>query len=441
MNDKELEKIKNLTREKIAVSKFQEENFMKKDEKKNKMFLFRTITTIAACIMFFSIALFSRKISDKLYAIYNKNSIVEIAISNAHNAKFDSDYDASESEIINLNDENSKFSQDAIKFKVDEITMDDTSIDITFDIDCLEDITKDIKEDEEIQIEIADISITDENGNILYCQDKDKIYELLQIDIKSGDGYAEYMNDSYLENEKFFSSNLSSSYVCGYTKNDNGSSMKLVYSITFFEQNKYFPRSQKLNINFSNIKISSNEANWNLEGLWNIDLELPENVYSRQRTIYKEVGEEDTENKVLTFSVLSTWTEATLQLKASETAKGTGSPQLNLINAIEIGNPTTQIRDYFVDELMSSEEYKKYEEDLLKSYLIEDAYIEDEDGNKYGLTEEGFSNAGGDITDEGYYIPKLILNFKDTDMTESLKLHITYLDNEFVFDLVKDGEV
>lgn len=441
MNDKELEKIKNLTREKIAVSKFQEENFMEKKYKKDKKILLSTITTIAACIMLFSIALFSRKISDNLYAIYNKDSVVEIAASNAHNAKFDSDYDASESEIIDLNDENSKFSQDAIKFKVDEITMDDTSIDIVFDIDCLEDIAKDIKEGEELQIDIKDMSITDENGNILYCQDKDKIYELLQIDIKSDDGYEEYMNDSYLENENFFNSNLSSSYVCGYTKNDNGSSMKLVYSITFFEQNKYFPRSQKLNINFSNIKISSDEDFLNLEGFWNMDLDLPENVYSRQRTIYKQVGEISDENKVLTFNVLSTWTEVTLQLKASETAVGTGSPQLNLINAIEIGNPTTQIRDYFVDKLMSSEEYKKYEEDLFKSYLIEDAYIEDESGNKYGLTEEGFSNAGGDITD-GYYIPKLILNYKDINITaDSLKLHVTYLDNEFVFDLVKDGEV
>lgn len=437
MDNDELNLIKNLTKEKIAISNFQKKNFMNK--KSDKKQFYRALSSIAACIVLFCGIIFSQDISKQIYALYNKNKVVEVAKSSAHTAKFDSDYDISESEIIDLNN-NNNFSQDAIKFKVDEITMDDTSLDLIFDISFSQEIFKDIKEDALIEIDTPDISITDEDGNIIYCSDKNKIYELLGIDVKTSEGITQFTDNSYLQDERFFNSKAIS-----YVRTNNGDSVKLIFNLTLFEQDKYLPRTHKLNINFNNVEIRANlyteeEISYNFKGEWNIDLELPENIYSRQRNIYKEIQASE-ENKVLTFNVLSTWTEASLQLKANETAIGTGSPQLNLINAIEIGNPTTQIRDYFVDKLMASEEYKKYEDDLIKNYLIQEAYIEDANGKTYGLSVGAFSNAGGTINDEGYYIPKLILDFKDVDMTDTLKLHIKYLDNDYVFDLVKEGEV
>lgn len=437
MNNDELNLIKNITKEKIAISKFQEESFMKRKVKNSKEFWIKTIATSAACITLFSGIIFSKDISKQIYALYNQRNIVEVATSNAHNAKFDSEYEVSQSEIIDLNNNNQNISQDAIKIKVEEITMDDTSLDIIFDVSFGSEIASNIDEKSYLEINLPNISITDEEGNIIYCSDKNKIYELLGIDLNTKEGASDYYNEGYLQNDKYFNSDLTS-YVCG----NKASSAKLFFNLTLFEQDRYLPRAKTLNINFSNIQIKSgNKVTLNFKGEWNINLTLPENVYSRARNVYKEVEENSSENKILTFNVLSTWTETTLQLKANEIDKGAGSPQLNLINAIEVGEPTTQIRDYFVDGLMASDEYKKYEDDLMKNYLIQDAYIEDANGNTYGLVKGTFSNAGGSIDDDWNYKPKLVLDFKDVNMTDTLKLHVTYLDNEYVFDLVKEGEV
>lgn len=432
MNNDELNLIKNLTKQKIAISNFQKENFMEKKIKKDNEFWYRTILSSVACVTLFLGIIFSRNISEQIYALYNQNNIVEVATLNAHTAKFDSDYEvSSQTEIIDLNDNNKNLSQDAIKIKVEEIIMDDTSLDIIFYLNFSKDISDKLEDDSVLEVNMPNISITDEDGNIIYCSNKNKIYELLGIDINTED----YYNDNYLKNEKYFNSELMS-YV--YSKENP----RMVFKLTLFEQDKYLPRCKTLNINFSNVEIKSgSETALNFKGEWNINLNLPENVYSRARNVYKEIEENHSENKILTFNVLSNWTEATLQLKANEINKGAGSPQLNLINAIEVGEPTTQIRDYFVDGLMASDEYKKYEDDLLKNYLIQDAYIEDANGNTYGLTEGHFSNAGGPIDDEWNYKPKLILDFKDTDMTDTIKLHVKYLDNEYIFDLVKEGKV
>ncbi|MBQ7332330.1 MAG: hypothetical protein IJW39_03700, partial [Opitutales bacterium] len=54
-----------------------------------------------------------------------------------------------------------------------------------------------------------------------------------------------------------------------------------------------------------------------------------------------------------------------------------------MLNSLEIGQPTTQIRDWFVDLFRASEEYQKYEDDLMKSYLISgETYFEDYKGER-----------------------------------------------------------
>lgn len=442
MNEDELNLIKNYTKEKIAISKFQKEAYMNKKVNIKKEFWYKTICTSVACAVLFCGIIFSKDISKQIYAFYKQNNIVEIATINAHTAKFDLDYEVSQGEIIDLNSDNQNFPQDAIKIKVEEVAMDDTSLDIMFDMSFCSEISNNVNFEDYIEINMPNISIVDENENIIYCSDKAKTYELLGIDIKTSEGNMSYINDDYLQNEKYFNTNLSS-----YVFDNQEDSVKVMFSLTLFEQDKYLPRAKNLNISLTNIEILSDiysdygTTNFNFKGEWNLNLNLPENIYSRQRNIYNEIIENTSENKVLTFNVLSTWTEAVLQLKANEIDKSAGSPQLNLINAIELCEPTTQIRDYFVDELMASEEYKKYEDDLSKNYLIQDAYIEDENGNTYGLASGAFSNAGGSIDDNWNYKPKLILDFKDTDMTDTLKLHVTYLDNEYVFDLVKEGAV
>lgn len=201
-----------------------------------------------------------------------------------------------------------------------------------------------------------------------------------------------------------------------------------------------------MKLEIENIKIINDVENefggtqLKYQGNWSLYVELPENIVNRKMIKYKVAEESSEENKVLYFNILDSGTEVKLRLKAPEVEDDI-SPQLKLINALELENPSTQIRDYFVDELMASDEYGKYEEELRKKYIIQENYIEDENGKKYELLRGAYSNGGGNVTEDNFYEPTLVFNIKPNNAENNFKLHIKYCDIDYVFELIKEGEV
>lgn len=448
MDKFDLEDIKKLTRQKIAISKFQKENYMKKENenpyvklKKQKFIFGKTVATVILCSMFTTGIVFSKDMSNYIYNYYHTGKGVEIAINNGYNAKFNEGYIISNEEIIDLNNNSQGISQDAIKITVDDIVMDDSSLSIEFNLNLSEKIANKIDDEKVMEINLKDLLITDENQNILFCLDLDRACEILNIksEINNSNGNIEYT--SLLESDQYFDGGLNN-FVLEH-KNGN---IKLIYNMNLVGQDKFYPRSKTLNFEIGEIDIvndSDSATGGDLlfyKGNWNFSLDLPENVTNRKRTIYKQVNKNE-ENKVVSCNVLSTGTQVELSLKTDTSFDTTESPQLKLINAIEIEKPTVQIRDWFVDKLMASDEYKKYEDDLKKIYSIEEAYIENEKGEKFELSVGPFANGGGKITEEGFYEPTLIFDLTTNNMTEKLKLYLRYSDKEFVFELEKEAEV
>lgn len=423
MNEFDLQDIKNITKIKIAVSNFQSNNNMKKDRDSKSVLWTRTLTSISACIIFSCGIFFSKNISTHIYNYASNLKSEKTTVNNGSTAKFGGEYSISNEEIIDLENNNQGILQDNLKVKVEDVTMDDNNLEIKFDVELAEEISKKLNSKRGLEIEFEDLLITDEEENVLVKFNKDSKENNSNNDIESFEGNT-------------------NSYVLKY----NGKNAKVIYSMNLVGKEKYFPRCNKLNFEIKNIKIINDAENefggtqLKYQGKWNLSVDLPENIVNRKMIKYKLAKESSEENKVLYFNILDSGTEVKLRLKAPEVEDDI-SPQLKLINALEIENPSTQIRDYFVDELMASDEYRKYEEDLRKKYIIQEHYLEDENGKKYELLRGGYSNGGGNITEDNFYEPTLIFNVKTNNAPNNFKLHIKYCDIEYVFELVKEGEV
>ena len=419
MNEIDLQDIKNITKRKIAVSNFQSSNSMKK-EKKNKIVIWtRTLSSISACIIFSCGIIFSKDISTHIYNYAIKQEIEKTTINSGTTAKFSGEYSISNEEIIDLENNNQGISQDNIKLKVEDVAMDDNNLEIKFDLELSDEISKKLNSQKGLEVEFEDLLITDENNNVL---------------VKAKDSN---------ENNDFDVFELNTnSYVLKY----DGKNAKVIYSMNLVGKEKYFPRCSNLNLEIGNMRIINDAENefggtiLKYQGKWNMSVELPESIVNRKMIKYKVAEESNEENKVLYFNILDSGTEVKLRLKAPEVEDDI-SPQLRLINELELENPSTQIRDYFVDELMASDEYKKYEEDLRKKYIIQENYVEDENGKKYELLRGAYSNGGGNITEDNFYEPTLVFNIKVNNAKDKFKLHIKYCDIDYVFELVKEGEV
>lgn len=449
MDKVELEEIKNRTKEKIAISKFQKEKNMSKKNaelyssrlKSKTMFFERTVVTIGLCLIFTTGIVFSTDMSNYIYNYYQTGKGIEVAINNGYNAKFNEEYTVSNEAIIDLNNNNQGISQDAIKITVDDIVMDDSTLSVEFKINLSDEINQKINSKENLQEDMSDLNvnlfdllISDENNNILFCSDLEKACKFLNINNEVNNATGEMDYDRLWESGKYFNAGLNN-FVLEY-KDGN---IKLIYNMYLEGQEMFYPRSKKLNFNVTQIGISNDET-LSYKGNWQFSLELPDNVTNRKRISYKQVNENE-ENKVLSCNVLSTGTQVKLSLKTDASFDTTESPQLKLINAMEIEKPTVQIRDWFVDKLMASEEYKKYEEDLSKIYSIEEVYIENENGEKFERSVGPYANGGGVITEEGFYEPTFILDLTTNNMTDKLKIYLKYSDKEYVFELEKEGEV
>lgn len=431
------------------------------DYEENKTSInFRKMMSLTACLILSLGIIKSNDLAENIYTKYEDTKNIEIAVATTGiNAKFKNDFAVSNAEIMDLQND-SKLTQDSIKIAIDEITMDDNLLRVTFDMELAEEVSKNIKYNPEdfyyADIKFEDLIITDENGNILYSADINNAIELLGI----GGENRRYILQEQLENElnqneKYFSGN--EDYFIN--KYQNGK-VELIYNLNLVGLDKYYPRSKVLNFDIGNIRIITEEYTdgeeiFKYSGKWNFKVDIPENVYSRKRVSFKEISNNiGEENKALKFDVLQTCSEVKLSLKTIDRASLNPAPCATLLNSLEIGEPSTQLRDWFVDLFRASDEYKKYEDDLLKSYLIsgikfEDyeeknnygPYLENENGQKFGLNTGPYSNGGGKFTEDNFYQPSLCFDLTQENMTNKLTLHFNYLDKEYVFEFERESEV
>ena len=285
-----------------------------------------------------------------------------------------------------------------ISIKIDSILMDDYNLDIAFEVKTEENI-KPI-----YNIEISDLIISDENNNIIYCSyDRVDLYEDFckkhNIEFSNKNMHNNYTNEGY------------QTEVIERTDN----SVKFLYKL----YSTGYPKSKKLIFDFKNINIISRVENitndrvsQNLEGEWNIEVDLPEVFYNRKNLIYSVKDKSDKKSNVILKEAIGTYTEMHIELTIKKFRKGY--------------KPTEKELDRFLNEILNTSE-----EDII-------ATLENQNGKIFEivtLNKEGGNgrtyHPNGDVT--CYFTFPITRN----EYTNILKLNLTIRDKKVTINLSK----
>ncbi len=314
------ETLKNLPERNVVKIKRRETN----NSSKTKI-----LVAAACCTMFLTTGIvFADEITRAVKNIFNYSKGVEKAIEN--------DYiEVPAQQIAESN---------GINIEVKNFLMDDYDLSFTFKVHI---------EDTELfnkisNINLNDMIITDEENNILYCEDKERL-----------DKYCETNNFNYTfgkYNEKYLVAEQES-----YISSRNDNDIYLIYNLNTDK----FPKSKIINIGVSKMNfILSDKTEVIANGDWNLELEVPEKFYNRECEIYTVESCNNPNVLVTDFSVYNTGTNISLEMNTNSVYS-------------DIDGKATQE--------LNKENFKTWYNQLIKNgvKVVSEIYLEDENGNKY----------------------------------------------------------
>lgn len=381
---------------------------------------------------------------DKIIGTFGLGKGIDSAVNNGYIAETNMNSIESNSQIT---DKNKGIILEDIKVgtKIDDFLMDDLNISthFTFEIDTK--INKTIDLDNLKSIELNDLIVTDENDNILYCMDRETF-----------DNYCKKNNLNY----KFEESN-EHYYNCGLNNfierhNKENGTINFVYNM--YTGDESFPKSKKLNFKFSTITLKKadyleNENSIiNVKGDWNMEFDVPEQMYNRQTISYKVVSCEEPDFKITNATVSNTGFE--LGIIISNIPKPE-EPQLlkdlrqEMIDGKISNDEYNRIRNKEQIYREASEKYLKMLTPITTIYLnthVEDGitkvdkiehvtYVENENGKKFESTMSPGRRQDGNFIDGDKFSFYETFGLTTYDATDKLKVRVLYKDKPVIIEL------
>lgn len=312
--------------------------------------------------------------------------------------------------------------------KIENILMDDYNLNIKFNINLSQ---QDISIDEINDIDIFKMIIYDENKNVLYCNNQEifdnwanknkidfKIDDFSEKNINSGLNY--YISEKMLENNQ----------------------LNLVYNLSAY--NSVYPKSKEIYLDIEEIILDTDNKKICADGNWDIELEIPEQFYNREAILYKQ--KETNDEKIEVLEAIAYDTGFNFKLKVEEKQNNNQN-----INEDELWDAMKQESiEYFNNP---KKEYNENEEDhyvgkvteqFMREYdertePLKNIYIENEDGEKFYITESTSENGVVDRTSsENYFTYEDTFDITKYDVTDKLYIHFIYKNQEMVIELIKN---
>lgn len=392
---------------------------------------------VAACLMLVSISgmVFAKEISTKIYEnFFFTGKGMETAMNEGYIENPEMEY---ENSVANLENEETgqKIEGADTKIKVDEFVMDDFSLSITFDVELSENVKEIITAEEIGDISFPDLLISDENDIVLYCI--------------TGKKYEEWSKKNQLNlsfDEALDSGKLIGSGVNFFAGEKNGNHIKVIYNI-YAGGDSVFPKSKKLKVDMSQIKISKNpearfgEEEITLTGNWIFEVDVPEKMYARKNISYKQISTTNKDFNVLQATVYDTGTDMKLKFKAQKHEKEPTTEKIEFWKSLPEDDKlkNVDILNYLEKEIQYTDEYIEYSQ---KSFEIweYDKYIENEDGKRFEMTQGPRENGGGFIDDDGMYESNVTFDLTKYDATNTITVYVDYKGNKAEIVLEKVGE-
>lgn len=353
---------------------------------KNKKVLnfIKILSTACACCIVVTGIVFAKDISNFIKNFFSNNEGMDNAIEHGY-------IDKPNMEYVSSND---------TEIKIDKVLMDDYNLNLEFNIKINENMLQEnIKE-----ISFPDMLITDEEKNILYCEDEQVFKEYCKVN------NLEYIwketNDKYI--------NSGSNW---YIKSINKDSISLIYN--FYATN--YPASKKIYINLNKIVCYENGKEFLIQGKWNIEYDVAEKFYNREEIIYNVTNCSSDKIKITEFIVSETSTK--IQLIADE------KPQLpyELTDDEETKNRKIQ-EELEREQNMTIEEFEK-------SRKFKNEYIENDNGEKYYPSKSTSEDEGYSYIDMSYLVHWQTFNLNKYNATNHLKLYLNYNGEDICVDL------
>ena len=306
--------------------------------------------------------------------------------------------------------------------KVDEFVMDDYTLDITFDINLIDKISRDVIVGEYWNMEFPDLLIYDENNVVVFFSDIVKLNEFCK------ENNLGYDYDSAPEGMI-----IGSGYSYRIIEKDENN-IKIAYNIYTGGNNKY-PKSKKLYVDIGKIKIkhkpdlpeSNEEKNIILKGNWQFSVDVPEKMYNRSNVTYVQKSTTNKEINVKSAICYDTGTDIEIQLKAIDEVKSPSIPELDFFNSLPEGDElkSIDILNYISNKLYKTEEYKEYMEKSFKRWNVE-RYLVNERGERFNMSSSNRENGGGSIDENNIYTAFGTFDLTKYDMTDTITLYVDY---------------
>lgn len=344
---------------------------------------------------------FAKVIIEKFF--YQENNGIETAANNGYVYNVDSDYS-----ISNNN-----------KLKVDNILMDDYTLNLSFSLE-LDNVNYNNIED----LIFSDILITDESNNILYANSEESFNE-----------YCKKNNLNY--NFMDFTENYINSGVNYYIQNIDNNIINVIYNFSPSGLSKY-PNSKTLTINLKNLKLSENSEE--IKGDWSFIIDLPEYFYNRSNISYKVTDSNNSNFKVKEFNVYNSCSKLVMEMPKPEKVI-TDEEFMNLNKQFlkENSEKNKKIQENPNADIPQSETEKRLLEIVEdKGEIYRNAYIENSDGKKFYPSNTSLEDSGSyDLSPETIYYWNTF-NLTNSDLTDYLTLHMKYNNDEIIISLQKN---
>lgn len=365
----------------------------KKERKNRNRLIFNTIkilATMSACFIITTGVVFAKDVYNFINNFFSNNKGMDNAIEQGYIDKPNMKYVES----------------NGTEIKINKVLMDDYNLSLEFNIN----LNKELKTENINDIHFPDMIITDENNNILYCEEPMVFEEYC----KSND--LEYKWTHYNENYINSGSNK-------FIKTNNEETINLIYN---FYASKY-PKSKKILINFNKILCFYKDKNIMINGNWQIEYEVPEKFYNREAYIY--TVKNCTSDKIRIEEVTVTETTTKMIIQTDE------KPFLpyELTDDEETKNRKIQ------EEL--EREQNMTIEDFEKGRKFKNEYIENSNGEKFYPTNSTSEDTGYSFIDMNYLLHWQTFNLNKYKTTKTLKIYMNYNGEDIVIELErKDNE-
>ena len=310
-----------------------------------------------------------------------------------------------------LNSNMSYIESNNVNLKISEIIMDNSILGINFSILLDENLSEN-----NTDISLKSILISDENNNILYCNSQ-SIF----------DEYSSTYNLNYTFNN--FNSNYINSGENHYStieKKEDNYEVNCTYN---FYSNGY-PKSQKLYITINNLNVNNKELDCN----WKIEIDIPEKFCNREVSLYRP--EKNNSKKIIIKSVSVQDTTTTVQLDFKLKSDYENSYYKNLANKLREEGKTSQ---EITDIINTDRKNNNNTENISSFNLFQDIYIENSD-NEIFYQDLNLIEGNTMKINKETLLGTATFSFGLTkyDMTNNLYLHFIYDDEEFFIELIKD---